>query len=162
MSGQLVFRPPSPGELAGVVRRWADGFGPKTSEIVTATGPDRYTRVGRFFDTGLSPRLWYRAHELVIAELLGRPKVQVIVAAFGRVPDVLTGWVCLEQDPDGPTIVHFVNVEPSCRRHGIGRALLGHAHAQGGGRPLRFTHMTRAGATLVGSWHKTTSPTIPE
>ena len=61
--------------VAGVLRRLAAmrsymrdiNLGRDTDEsIATAVGPDRYVRVGRYPDVGVSPRHWYRMHHRLV------------------------------------------------------------------------------------------------
>lgn len=152
----LLFRSPSLAEIDQIRARWCDGLGARTTSIPTVLGPDRYIRIGKFHDTGVSPKHWFRMHRALVDELTanaGEGGTRLEAVAFEGIPDAMLGWSCAELEPEG-TVVHWVSVDRKLGRHGLGRALLDRVFEAGERKPLRLSHITPLGAMLIAAWQR--------
>jgi len=89
----------------------------------------------------------YRAHRLLVDDVLSRDGVSVVVGAISSVPEAALGWACAELG-----LIHFIFVKGECRRNGVGTALLS-AAVKLAGPSWHASHLTSEGGNaLLKSW----------
>lgn len=112
---QVEVRPGEPADLALVYATWL-----------------RSVRHSSLFSRGVSNRVFFAAHHLVIERLLGRG-AQLLVAHPPGEPGVILGYLCYERVAPGmtiaglelaPHVVHFIYTKGAFRRLGVARTLL--------------------------------------
>ena len=101
----IILRDATPPDMRLVWDSWSKGY-------VAAVSRGRRTHA--------IERLLLRRGMLDLArEIIARPGVRVIVAAYREVPSVLCGWACTESDT-----LHWVYVLRDYRRAGVGSYLV--------------------------------------
>lgn len=71
-----------------------------------------------------------KVYSPIVNAILDAPGVKVLVAHHPNVPEIVMGWVCVEER-DGEPILHYAFTKKDFRREGIFRFLLGVAGIDG-------------------------------
>lgn len=110
----LRIRLGEPGDLARVRKDWLITYAKSDFARYLTPRPDWGVRASQ---------VYWELQKAIVDELLRR--AEVWIATWEEAPTSIAGWAVMELNaPGGTPVVHFVNVLPVYRRHGVARRLL--------------------------------------
>lgn len=124
----LRIRPGEPGDLARVRKDWLLSYAKSDFARWLTPRPDWGVRASQVYWA------WQRS---IVEQLLQR--AELWIATWTEAPSSVAGWAVMESGPGITTIVHYANVLPSFRRHGVLRRLIAPALEQ---PTVIYTHRT--------------------
>lgn len=134
----LRIRPGEPGDTARVSKDWKLSFCRSSFARFTTPRPDWGVRASQ---------LYWDWQKQIIARLLEH--ADLWIATWAEAPSSIVGWCVMEREGQGVyahgPVVHYVNVPPTYRLHGVAKKLL--APALEAPR-VTYTHRTVACASL--------------
>jgi GNAT superfamily N-acetyltransferase len=125
----LIIRPGEPGDFARVQSDWKLSFATSDFARFCTPRPDWEKRASELY--------WSWASEIITRLLRD---AELWVASWAEDVSAIVGWCVLEPRAELGPVVHYVNVPPPYRNHGVAKRLLAPAleHAT-----VTYTHRTR-------------------
>ena len=98
----------------------------------------RHYKNRSYFAKRIRTSIYYKWHHLVVEKILDRPTTKVLIAHPPGEPEVILGFMVLEDQGDG-SVIHFCYIKPQFKRMGIARKLFKDFDLK---EPIFFTHWT--------------------
>lgn len=131
-SNLYIFRPYIQSDVNFVLSSWANSFyhANKCNYIFQ---PEQFHSLG---------------HRLIRDDFFKRPSVAVIICCSKEEPDLILGWIAIEETQETDNIIlHYIYVKEAFKNEGIGKKLL--ELVTKNKKEIHFTHFTDKAAKIL-------------